>query len=63
MHHAFFFFAVTARLRRGSVKFHVLWRAKIQDNDFLFLFLNFDALFRIQLQKHLPTFDKLNDME
>ena len=38
------FFAATARLRRESAYFHVLWRAKKQDNDFLFLFLNFDAV-------------------
>ena len=38
------FFAATARLRRESAYFHVLWRAKKQDNDFLFLFLNFDAI-------------------
>ena len=33
------------RLRRENASFHVLWRTKTQDNDFLFLFLNFNAVF------------------
>ena len=37
------FFAVTARLRHESA---LLWRAKTQYSDFLFLFLNFDTVFR-----------------
>ena len=34
-------------------------------NDFLFVFLNFDTIqcLRIHLQRKLPTFDKLNEME
>ena len=28
-----------------SAKFHVLWRTWTQDNDFLFIFLNFDTVF------------------
>ena len=39
------FLAVVARLRRKSAYFHVLLRTCIQDNDFLFLFLNFDTVF------------------
>ena len=38
-------------------------RTLTQDNDFLFLFLNFDTVSRIQLQKNLPTFDELNELE
>ena len=34
-------FAVTARLRRETAKFHVLRRTWTQDSDFLFLFLIF----------------------
>ena len=34
------FFAATARLRRETAQFHVLWRTKTEDNNFLFLFLN-----------------------
>ena len=36
---------------------------KTQDNDFLFLFLDFDTAFRIQLQKNSLTFEALNEME
>ena len=34
-------------------------------NDFLFVFLNFDTIqcLRIHLQRKLPTFDELNEME
>ena len=35
-------FVVTARLRRENF---FLWRTWIMDNDFLFLFLNFDTVF------------------
>ena len=37
------FFAVVARLQRETSYFHVLWRTRTQDNNFLFLFLNFDT--------------------
>ena len=37
-------FAVTARLRRESALFHVLWRTWVQD-DFVFLVLHFDMVF------------------
>ena len=39
-----YFFAVVARLRLESAvpNFHVLWKTWTRDNDFLFLFLNFD---------------------
>ena len=53
------FFTVTARLRRNNAYFHVLWRTWTQDNEFIFLFLNF----RIQLQQKLPTFDELEEMK
>ena len=48
VHHAFFvhFFAVTARPQRENAKFHVLWSMWKLDNDFLFLFLNFDTVFQ-----------------
>ena len=38
------FFAVVARLQRESASFHVLSRTGTQDNNFLFLFLNFDTV-------------------
>ena len=41
------FFAVTARLRRESAQFHVLWSKWTQDGDFLFLFLYFNTFFMI----------------
>ena len=34
-----------------------------KDNDFLFLFLNFDTVLKIQLQKSFLTFDVLNQIE
>ena len=34
-----------------------------EDNDFLFLFLNFDTSLRMQLPKNVPTFDELNELE
>ena len=39
-----YFFAVVARLRLESTvpNFHVLWKTWTRDNDFIFLFLNFD---------------------
>ena len=37
-------FAITARLRRESALFHVLWRTWAQD-DFVFLVLHFDMVF------------------
>ena len=39
------FFAVTAWQRRTNAKFQVLWRTWTHDNDFRFLFLNFDKDF------------------
>ena len=56
------FLAVIARLQRESAQFHVLSRTGAQDNNFPFLFLNFDTVFSIQLHKNLPTFDELNEM-
>ena len=38
------FFAVIARLQRESSKFHVLSRTGTQENNFLFLLLNFDTV-------------------
>ena len=38
------FFAVVARLRRETSYFQVLWRTWTQDNNFHFLFLNFDTI-------------------
>ena len=40
------FVAVVARLQRESASFHVVSRtAGTQDNEFIFLFLNFDTVF------------------
>ena len=38
------FLAVVARLRRESTQFDVLSRAGAQDNNCIFLFLNFDTV-------------------
>ena len=38
------FSAAVARLQRETTQFHVLSRTKTEDNNFLFLFLNFDAV-------------------
>ena len=41
------FFAITAQLRcENASYFHVLWKTWTQHNDFLFLFLNFDTVFK-----------------
>ena len=60
MHHTFFvhFFAVVARLRT-TWKWLIsrLWRTSTQENDFLFLSLNWIQSFRIQLRKISPTID------
>ena len=62
-YHAVFvrFFAVIAWLRRETASFHVLWRTWTQDIDF-FSWTSIQT-FRIQLQKNLPTFDELNEVE
>ena len=39
------FFAAAARLQRESAKFHVSSRTWTRDNNFPFLFLNFDTVF------------------
>ena len=38
------FLAVVARLQRERAKFHVLSRTGTQNNNFFFLFLNFDTI-------------------
>ena len=38
------FSAVIARLQRARAKFHVLSRTGTQENNFLFLLLNFDTV-------------------
>ena len=38
------FSAVVARLQRETASFHVLSKTGTKDNNFLFLFLNFDAV-------------------
>ena len=65
VHHVFLvhFFAVVARLQRQSAWIHVLWRTGRQDNNFLFFSRTLIQSFRIQLQKHLPTFDEVDEME
>ena len=58
------FFAVVARLRRESAFFHVLSRmAEHKTTTFFFFSWTLIQSFRIQLQKNLPTFDELNEME
>ena len=56
------FFAITARLRHESAyDFTFCGRQKKkQDSDFPFLFLNFNSVLRIQLQKNLLVFLKMN---
>ena len=44
-HYFVHFFAVTAWQRRKNAKFDVLWKTWTHDNDFRFLFLNFDKDF------------------
>ena len=51
LHHTFLYISLPS-LHDYDVKFHVLWRTQTQDNDFLVLFLNFDTVFTIQLQKN-----------
>ena len=51
VHHAFLYLSYPLLLDH-NVKFHVLSRTGTQENNFLFLFLNFD----IQLQKYLPVY-------
>ena len=65
VHHAFFvhFFAAVARLQRESAWIHVLSRTVTQDNNFLFFSWTLIQSLRIQLQKHLPTFDESNEMD
>ena len=65
VHHAFFvhFFAVVARLQRENAWIHVLSRTGTQDNNFLFFSWTLIQSIRIQLQKHLSTFDEVKEME
>ena len=48
---------------RESAWIHVLSRPGTQDNNFLFFSWTLIQSLRIQLQKRLPTFDELNEME
>ena len=57
------FFAVVAQLRRESAWIHVLSRTETQDNNLLFFPWTLIQSFRIQLQKQLPTFDEVTEME
>ena len=34
-----------------------------QDNNFVFLFLNFDIVLQNSTPKYLPTYDKLKEMQ
>ena len=45
------FFAVVERLRRETAQLHVLLRTWAEDNDFTFLFLNFDSLLEVNSRK------------
>ena len=49
--------------RRKTLNFTFFGGREHKDNDFLFLFLNFDTVLKIQLQKRFLTFDVLNEME
>ena len=62
VHHAFLYISLPS-LHDYNVKLPNLLRTGTKDNNFLFLFLNFDKSFRIQLQNNLPTLDELNEME
>ena len=45
MHHAFLYISLLSLHERPEdALFHVLWRTEIQENDFLFLFLNIDTV-------------------
>ena len=58
------FFAVTARLRRENAESDFTFRGERKHKDFLSPFLHFGTVFqKFQLQKRLPTFDELNEME
>ena len=64
VHHAFFVHISLPSLHDYYVK--VTYFSFLEDvNDFLFVFLNFDAIqcLRIHLQRKLPKFDELNEME
>ena len=65
MHHPFFvhLFAFIARLQRESAQIHILSRMGTQDDNFLFFSCTLIQSFRLRLQKHLPTFDEVNEME
>ena len=55
------FFAITARLRHESAYDLTFVEGKTkQDSEFPFLFLNFNSVFRIQLQKNLLVLLKMN---
>ena len=57
------FFAATACLQHETAYFHILWRTWTQDNDFLFLFCNFNAVFQNSIAEKFANIDKLNEME
>ena len=57
------FFAVTAQLRRKNAQFHDLSGMGTQDNNFPFLFLNFDKGLSNSTPKNFSIFDELNEME
>ena len=63
VHHAFLYISrpVVARLQRETALRFVEDGNK--DNNFLFFSRTLLWSFRIQLQKELPTFDELNEME
>ena len=41
----------------------MVWRTSKQNNDFTFIFLILDTVFKIQPLKNLQTYDQLNEME
>ena len=61
-HHAFLFISLTstARIRRETSQFAVLWRTWTYDDEFSFLFLNLNKILKLQLQEKSPAFDILS---
>ena len=63
VHHAFLYISLSS-LNDYNVKvpnFTFFRGQEHKKTTFSFLFLNFDAGFRIKLRKHLPTFVELNE--
>ena len=59
------FSAVVARLQREAARSNFMFRRGREHKTTTFFFFSWTLIqsFRIQLQKDLPTFDELNEME